>query len=176
MAIPIGLFIIIVGLFVALIFIPSKVQNNGNTLGQTVVATSTIVTSTSTSGATSSIISNATSSVGGSTSTKPVFKNDSGIRGTITVGPMCPVQTEADPNCAPRPYPTSLTVYVENSSTVAAMAAPDSYGSYAIVLPPGKYLIVPRGGDPLPRCAPVTVTVAARVFTNQDLSCDSGIR
>jgi hypothetical protein len=117
-------------------------------------------------------VTKATSTVGTST-----FKYDSGVTGTITLGPTCPVERiPPDPACAPKPYPTRIVVYQKNSTTVAAMAAPDQKGFYKIPLPPGNYTLSPQGGNPLPRCAPMEVTVAAGVFQTLDLQCDTGIR
>jgi hypothetical protein len=111
-----------------------------------------------------------------STST-PIFKNDSGVRGIITIGPTCPVeQMPPDPQCAPKPYPTVITVYPKNGSVAAAMVAPDAFGSYTVILPPGDYILSPKGGNPYPRCAPADVVVTAGSFSTINLSCDSGIR
>jgi hypothetical protein len=109
--------------------------------------------------------------------TEADFRNDSGVRGTMTVGPTCPVESvPPDPACAPKPYMTIITAYPQNSSTSVAMGGPDPFGSYTIILPPGEYILVPKGGNPYPHCAPIETTVVAHAFTALDLSCDSGIR
>lgn len=112
------------------------------------------------------------------TPTPPVFKNDSGVRGTITLGPTCPVERiPPDPQCAPKPYATQILVYSKNGSTIVATASSDAYGDYVVALPAGSYTIAPRGGGNMPpTCQPVAITITSHVFTAENLSCDTGIR
>ncbi|HUY62631.1 MAG TPA: hypothetical protein VMV50_02490 [Candidatus Paceibacterota bacterium] len=102
---------------------------------------------------------------------------DSGVRGTVSLGPMCPVERiPPDPACAPKPYATTVTAYRAGSMQAFATGASDASGAFTISLPPGSYTLEAAGGKPLPRCAPVTVEVGPMGYATADISCDTGIR
>ena len=101
---------------------------------------------------------------------------DSGVLGTVLLGPTCPVvRNPPDARCADKPFATTVNVYAKGSKKVfAALDAKD--GTFHFALPPGEYTLSAVSGEPLPRCASVSVTVEPGVFKNADISCDSGIR
>jgi hypothetical protein len=103
--------------------------------------------------------------------------DDSGISGTILLGPTCPVMREPpDPACADKPYQTTVTVTRAGSGDRIATTASDASGMFSIPLAPGDYAISATGGSPLPRCTSATVTVRAGSYATTTISCDTGIR
>jgi Immunoglobulin-like domain of bacterial spore germination len=112
------------------------------------------------------------------TSTKPAPSKSSGVRGTVTLGPTCPVERiPPDPRCAPRPYQTSITVSRNIQTPEAFMTVKtDASGTFSIALDPGEYVLHPQSGSVFPRCGETLVTVAPNVFSDVTLTCDTGIR
>ena len=100
----------------------------------------------------------------------------SGIRGTVTLGPTCPVE-RADSPCPPAPYAAKITV--SKAGDVVATATTAADGRFEISLEPGTYTIdaVPVNTDGIARMQPMQpVTVTAGAFTGVTVSFDSGIR
>lgn len=115
-----------------------------------------------------------TTTTGGGQSILP-YK--SGVRGTVSLGPTCPVmRIPPDPQCADKPYATSLVVTRIGGSTPFLIGNSNADGTFQFSLPPGSYTLSVGGGKMLPRCSPVTVTVGARGYTGVAISCDTGIR
>ena len=108
----------------------------------------------------------------------PVTEVKSGVQGHVTIGPTCPVVREpADPNCADKPYKTTLVL----SSTIigrngGVLIQTDEKGMFTDLLPPGTYMIRSQSSSMLPRLEPVTFEVVANRFTQLNLQFDSGIR
>jgi hypothetical protein len=101
----------------------------------------------------------------------------SGIRGTVLLGPICPVMRDPpDPNCADKPYPTTVSVSRVGSSAVFATAESSGQGKFELSLPPGDYTVSAKGGSVMPTCQPVTVTVGPKNYATANISCDTGIR
>ncbi len=98
---------------------------------------------------------------------------DTGVRGTVTAGPSCPVETPDRP-CPPRPVAGRVEAR-SGSGGLAASTATDA-GAYVLRLPPGTYTITVVTGAVLPRCPAVTVAVPASGTATADIACDSGIR
>ena len=121
----------------------------------------------------------------------------SGIQGTVTVGPLCPVLPHGSPYppfpltplpmpverpgilpCPDQPYEATL-VFLDARGSQAARTASGPDGRYRVVLPPGPYTVVPlppMEGLPWPRAGSITVTVPAGVFVEVPIHYDSGIR
>ena len=99
---------------------------------------------------------------------------DSGVRGTVRIGPISPVQREGEP--ADAPYAADLIVRAAGGAIVArGRSAAD--GTFAIALAPGEYTIEGEGGSAPPTPpAPQAFTVRAHVFAVVQLAYDSGIR
>ena len=97
----------------------------------------------------------------------------SGIRGTVLLGPTCPVQQDDEP-CV-TPYVARLAIVDANETEVAEVTS-DANGRFEVALPPGTYLVVPEAGDPLPVAEPISVTVEAGTFVEVQINYDSGIR
>jgi hypothetical protein len=107
----------------------------------------------------------------GSTSQK------SGIIGTVTLGPTCPVERiPPDPNCAPKFYSTSINIMGGGDNKIIKIIQSDSNGAFEINLDQGSYTLQAQGGNVLPRCPLVTVDVKSGQYTTANISCDTGIR
>ena len=111
----------------------------------------------------------------------------SGIQGTVTRGPICPVQRVRDPACADQPYQATIIFY---NALVACPAftcgevsrtASGADGQYRVALAPGTYTVIGQnpvtnsGGFPRPP-APQTLIVPSGAFATVNLSFDTGIR
>ena len=104
------------------------------------------------------------------------------LEGTISIGPICPVETiPPDPACLPtaetyKAYP--VNVFTSDGKTKVAQLMPSLDGSYSSELSPGDYLIVLEradnniGGSNLP----VMVSINAQDKTLLNINIDTGIR
>lgn len=101
---------------------------------------------------------------------------DTGVEGTVTMGPMCPV-VQAGQDCPDAPYAAKLTVTLAAGKSVArASAAAD--GSYRIPLEAGDYLLQAEASDGglFPASAGHPFSVLEGAWTRLDVTLDSGIR
>ena len=102
---------------------------------------------------------------------------DSGVRGTVSLGPLCPVERNPpDPQCADKPYATAITVRSARASTPYLIGTSDATGAFSLALPPGSYTITAGAGTRLPRCSSESITVAIHSYAATTISCDTGIR
>jgi hypothetical protein len=103
---------------------------------------------------------------------------DTGIGGTATAGPVCPVEKNPpDPNCAPRPVAGATIVVRDGSGSQVAVAISGSDGRYFASLPPGDYVLDPQPVQGLLGTAPKQpATVVAGTITEVPLEYDTGIR
>lgn len=102
----------------------------------------------------------------------------SGVRGTVLLGPTCPVvQNPPDPRCADKPYQTRLVITTSDQSKVIKEFSSDADGKFYVQIPPGKYAIrTAAAANILPYCAHDAFNVEADTFTDITVSCDTGIR
>ncbi len=103
---------------------------------------------------------------------------ESGIRGTVILGPTCPTGSSPganDPVPCLTPYSAQLVV-LDEENNVAGRVTSDADGTFELVLAPGKYIVTPLSGDPYPIAQPISVTVAAGEFVEVQLNYDTGIR
>lgn len=106
-----------------------------------------------------------------------ILPYNSGIRGAVVLGPTCPVErTPPLPQCADKPYATTISVSHTGSSSVFATTQSGANGIFELSLPPGTYTVSAQGGNTLPRCASQDVTVAPTGYVTITISCDTGIR
>lgn len=108
----------------------------------------------------------------------PPAATDSGVKGKVLLGPICPVMRIGDTSCADKPYATTIQVIAAGSPKSApfALTRSDKDGNYSVALPPGEYALQPVGGSPLPRCETKEITVIPSKILEVNLSCDTGIR
>jgi hypothetical protein len=101
----------------------------------------------------------------------------SGITGMVTLSPTCPVERNPpDPNCAPKPYSTSISITKSGSTKIVKTIQSDAKGAFNADLDPGAYILQAQSGSVFPRCGEVSVVVKGGQYTNTGISCDTGIR
>ena len=100
----------------------------------------------------------------------------SGVRGVVTLGPLCPVQREDQP-CPDRAFVATLVLRDASGSELDRVTSGVD-GSYQIAAAPGVYVLDPQplDGRPLPHVGPIDVAVEAGAWTTVDVAYDSGIR
>ncbi len=112
----------------------------------------------------------------GTTNVSPSSTPASGVRGTVTTGPTCPVQMPGDSACADRPVSGALLVALEGTREVGRTTSRVD-GTYSLALPPGLYVIVPQPVKGLLGTANRSmVTVDAGAWVELDFVYDTGIR
>jgi hypothetical protein len=101
-----------------------------------------------------------------------------GIAGTATAGPVCPVErVPPDPSCAPRPVADAEIVIRDPSGSEIARARTGADGAFFVAVAPGTYQVEPQPvqglmGTP----GPQGVTVDAGRDVTVDVVYDTGIR
>jgi hypothetical protein len=103
---------------------------------------------------------------------------DTGISGTATAGPVCPVERNPpDPSCAPRPVVGATIIIRDGSGAQVAVAISKADGTYFAALPPGAYVVDPQPVQGLlGTAAQQGATVATGSITDVPLDYDTGIR
>ncbi len=101
-----------------------------------------------------------------------------GVRGTVTAGPSCPVVTNPpNPGCADRPVAGAVLVFNDASGAEVARVTSAQDGSFSVHLASGAYQLVAQPvqglmGTP----APMDVSVGTGPMTEVTVSYDTGIR
>lgn len=112
-------------------------------------------------------------------------KNMGGIRGTVYVGPTCPVETiPPTADCSPDLLPHFAMDIINRNGAVVASVETDKKGRFSVRLPAGAYTIQKMSGDTggviapamPPYLKPTSVSVESRKWTTVELMADSGIR
>jgi hypothetical protein len=107
-------------------------------------------------------------------STQP--SGEQGIRGTVVLGPNCPVMQEGVP-CPDTPFQTDLVITTEDDSRAITEFSSDAYGEFLVFLEPGTYGIRRPGEESFPFCSTDdAVTVEPGVIVEVTVFCDTGIR
>ncbi len=112
---------------------------------------------------------------GGAGSTAPP---DSGIQGSVVLGPTCPVEQVGVP-CPDQPVAANITATAVGSGQILKHGRSSADGSFRIPLRPGRYLVAaqPIGGQAgVGASAPQIVSVTAHQFAPVTIRIDSGIR
>jgi hypothetical protein len=103
----------------------------------------------------------------------------SGIRGTVLLGPTCPVESSPganDPVPCVTSYAATLVVLDDEGVKVATINTGDD-GKFQVDLAPGDYVVTPENGtDTYPIAQPQSVTVATGLYTDIEVNYDTGIR
>jgi len=107
-----------------------------------------------------------------------ILPYNSGIRGTVMLGPTCPVERmPPDPACADRGYETQISVFrAGNNANPIITTTSNAQGIFEVSLPPWDYIVSAAGAQMLPRCSPVSVTVSSNTYASAPIQCDTGIR
>jgi hypothetical protein len=103
---------------------------------------------------------------------------DSGIRGIVKIGPLCPVEIQGSPSACPD-QPVNGFVTASDDTGEVARVRTDVIGRFEMPLDPGTYTVVAEldvddAGPPTP--IPQTVVVRQGSFTEVDLQVDTGMR
>jgi hypothetical protein len=100
----------------------------------------------------------------------------SGIEGTVTIGPTCPVE-RSDTPCPDQPYHATMVVKDSGGSEVARVQSGVD-GKFSIAIGPGTYTVAPQSANPggLPFAREEPVEVRAGAYTSVTIRFDSGIR
>jgi len=102
---------------------------------------------------------------------------NSGVEGTITVGPTCPVERiPPDLACADKPYQAIIKVETPDGKKQISQTTSGTDGKFKISLQPGSYLLVAESGSALPRTQSQSVTVEKNKYATVNIVLDSGIR
>lgn len=112
-------------------------------------------------------------------SNTPAPTGKSGIRGTVLLGPTCPLERiPPDPKCADKLYQTNLELTTVDGTRVVATFASDSEGTFSVDVTPGAYTIRSVTETNVhPYCSThEAIQVTANKYTNAEVSCDTGIR
>lgn len=113
---------------------------------------------------------------------KRVFLDPGYLDGTITIGPICPVETDPpSPGCLPtaetyKAWPVSI--WTANGRIKIAQIEPSADGEFTAELMPGNYKVILEkdqngvGGSNLP----VVININSREKTILNINIDTGIR
>ena len=101
---------------------------------------------------------------------------ESGIRGLVTIGPICPVMQEGVP-CPDLPFSATIVVEDGAGSEITRVRSGDD-GIFEVSLDPGSYVLVPQSPNPgaPPFASQQAVEVVADAYTEVLIQYDSGIR
>jgi hypothetical protein len=101
---------------------------------------------------------------------------DSGIEGEVRIGPLSPVVSEGQEGDDTKPYSAVIRIRSIPEDEIVAEVISGADGKFRQGLAPGRYLVEPEQGDPLPFASPQEVTVDPGAFTTVRIDYDSGIR
>ncbi len=102
-----------------------------------------------------------------------------GLRGTVTAGPTCPVvQDPPDPACADRPVAGAIIVVTNAAGAEVVRITTGADGTYDVPLGPGVYTLTPQAVNGLMGTAAVQQVrlQAGEGVVTIDFSYDTGIR
>jgi hypothetical protein len=99
---------------------------------------------------------------------------DSGIEGTVLLGPTCPVETIEHP-CPDRPLAADVLVSTPSGEHVATVRS-GADGRFRVGLAPGTYTLNVGKLRGIQFAKPLIVTVPDGGFVEVTVSVDSGIR
>jgi hypothetical protein len=97
----------------------------------------------------------------------------SGIFGSVTAGPTCPVERVGSP-CPPVIWTGDVRATNQSGRTFDART--DDHGTYTLMVAPGTYEVVPVTSGGPPTGKPMSVVVIAGATQRVDLTVDTGIR
>ena len=106
-------------------------------------------------------------------------EQESGISGLVLLGPTCPVESNPpDPECADKPYATTLVVTTLDQTSVIKAFRSDETGRFSVQVDPGEYSIRSEGAsNVLPFCSNNgDIKVNINAYTETTVNCDTGIR
>jgi len=104
----------------------------------------------------------------------------SGIKGTVILGPTCPVVGGTEsfnpvPEACLTPYAAQMVVLDDENKVVAHISS-SSDGTFQVDVAPGDYVVTPATTDSYPIAQPVSVTVVPGQYVTIQINYDTGIR
>lgn len=113
--------------------------------------------------------------ISGTTPTPP-----SGIKGSVILGPTCPVGGDAGtdnpvPSACLTPFAAQMVV-LDDENKVVAHVASSGDGTFQVDVAPGDYVVAPASTDSYPIAQPVSVTVVPGQYVTVQINYDTGIR
>ena len=106
----------------------------------------------------------------------PSPTSSSGIAGNVTEGPTCPGPVPVGgTQCQDQPYQATIQV-LNSANDIVTQFTTDGKGYFKVSLPPGRYILHPISGLPLPHAADQTVSVIANKYTQVTIVYDTGLR
>jgi hypothetical protein len=112
------------------------------------------------------------------TETADLLPGATGVQGTVTAGPTCPVVTNPpDPACAERPVAGAVLVFTDSRGAEVARVTSAADGTFSVELSPATYHVTAQPVEGLMGTPePIDVTVEGGAPTEIQLSYDTGIR
>ncbi len=110
---------------------------------------------------------------------EPVAESWGTVYGAVLLGPTCPVERDPpDPNCADKPYATSLVVTTPDGARVIKTFSSNTEGKFSVEVQPGQYAIRSAATtNILPYCqSNGTFSVPINDSVEVQVSCDTGFR
>jgi len=106
---------------------------------------------------------------------RPASADETGIVGTVLLGPVAPGPAHADGSDE---TPFRASFQVRASGKIVARFESDEFGRFRVVLPPGRYMVVPDESAPMPYPArqATEVMVPEEGFVEVTLRFDTGMR
>lgn len=99
----------------------------------------------------------------------------SGVRGTVTYGPLCPVEQVGSP-CPDRPWQGKVQGRLPDGTLVREVTT-EPNGSFTLSLDPGTYdVVAATPEDGMTNAKAQRVTVTDGTFVTITMQVDSGIR
>ncbi|MBI5943781.1 MAG: hypothetical protein HY864_05380 [Chloroflexi bacterium] len=99
---------------------------------------------------------------------------DSGIEGTVTMGPVCPVVQENVP-CPDQPFQGIFTVLTTSGSQIAEFTT-NEQGNFRVGLASGDYVLHLESPNPMRIAKDIPFNVEENKYTLLNITLDSGIR
>ncbi len=113
----------------------------------------------------------------GGTQNAVSVSSDSGIEGTVVIGPVCPAERVNEP-CPDKPFEAEIAVTLNEGGRKVATFRSDREGKFKVKLEPETYKLIPAMPNPgaPPYAEPQVVEVAPGKYTRVTIKYDSGIR
>jgi hypothetical protein len=100
-----------------------------------------------------------------------------GVSGTVTAGPTCPVQRPNDPDCLPRPVDGAVIIVRGQDGLEVGRVQANEGGLFTFMLPAGEYTLDPQPVEGLMGTpAPLAIRIAEGQLLPIDIQYDTGIR
>jgi hypothetical protein len=103
--------------------------------------------------------------------------SDSGIEGTVVIGPVCPAERVDEP-CPDKPFEAEIVVTLNAGGRKVTTFRSDREGKFKVKLEPETYKLIPTPPNPgaPPYAEPQVVKVESGKYARVTVKYDSGIR